>query len=497
MTSTGLVGTRANDESKGAFDYSDIHAKLLATYKSGKTKSIEYRKKQLSQFMLMLAENLDEWVAAIQTDLGRHRHMALFLGPAFALGAIQDFLDHLDEWSAKRVVEHDPAFIGPKGKAYHLPQPKGVCLNISAWNFPVAITVPITVAMIAAGNCVIVKPSEIAPSVAALYAKYMPKYLDPDAYACVCGGVPETTALLKLKYNHIAYTGNGFVGKIVMAAAAKHLTPCTLELGGKSPVIIGKGANLSSAVTRLLGAKGINNGQLCVSPDYVLLHESHEAAFYEAVTAELAKMYPDGSENSDSLAKIVNQRHWDRIAGLLADQPAENIFVGGVNKANRDTKVFPMTIVKNPAPESKILKEEIFGPLITIQTIASTEQAMDYINDRDEPLAMYIFDDDEAEVEKILYGTTSGMTCVNDAVAQAFNKTLKFGGIGASGMGGYYGKTGFDEFSHMRSVCERTSDLADDPIHGLRFPPYSAESAKIIENIALYGNPAGPPPADA
>jgi len=335
------------------------------------------------------------------------------------------------------------------------------------------VTAPL-VGAIAAGNCAVMKPSEVTVHTSAAIASILPRYLDTDAFAVVEGGVPETTELLEQRFDHVLYTGNERVAKIVMAAAAKHLTPVTLELGGKSPCLIDKSANLEVAASRIAWGKFINAGQTCVAPDHVLVHREVSAQFVEILARKIKEFYGDDPALSPDFCRIASERHTARFQQLLEGQ---KVHTGGqVDVAKR--YVAP-TIVLDPSPDSALMQEEIFGPVLPIVTVDEMHEAIKFVADRPKPLALYLFTKSKALEDAVLHRLSAGTVCVNDAVIFMVSPELPFGGIGNSGMGRYSGWYGFETFSHMKPVMKR-SFLFDAP---MRYPPYTEQKAKLLKMV--------------
>jgi len=333
------------------------------------------------------------------------------------------------------------------------------------------------VCIVAAGNCCVIKPSELASATEKLIATLIPRYLDNSAIAVVLGDIPETTALLKLQWDHIIYTGNGMVGKFVARRAAEHLTPITLELGGKSPVFVLPGANIKQAAKRVMSMKLLNAGQTCIAPDYVLVHESIQDAFLAECKTALQEFYGDDTKTKD-LGRIINVRHFNRIKKLMETSGGEVYSHGGT--PDEAVKYLPPTLVKNPRVDSGLMTEEIFGPVLPLLKIESLDKMIDYVNARDKPLALYIFGQN-GDVQEIIAKTSSGGVCVNDCCWHILTPYLPFGGVGASGMGKYHGKWGFEEFSHLRGVMYRATFL--DPPQ--RYPPYTETNTNMFQMVLI------------
>jgi aldehyde dehydrogenase (NAD+) len=327
---------------------------------------------------------------------------------------------------------------------------------------------------LAAGNCVLLKPSEISPNVSALLAKWLPKYLDRKAVQVMEGGVPETTALLRENWDHIFYTGNGTVGRIVMEAAAKHLTPVTLELGGKSPCIVDESADLDTAAKRIVYGKFFNAGQTCVAPDYVLVHEHVHDALINRMVSTIREFYGDDPQQSPDFARIVNERHHARLTRLLGHA---DVVTGGETDVS-DRYIAP-TILKNVKEDDAVMREEIFGPILPVISVPSVDSAITFVNRHAKPLALYIFARDRDAQDRVLAGTSAGGTTINHVWLHIGVHELPFGGVGESGMGAYHGRQSFETFSHRRSVLKKPT-LPDPPI---LFPPYSAQKLRWFKKL--------------
>jgi len=348
-------------------------------------------------------------------------------------------------------------------------------LIIGAWNYPVQLTLVPLIGAIAAWNCVVLKPSEVSPHTAQLLANILPKYLDKQAYRVVNGGVAETTTLLEQKFDHILYTGNGNVGKIVMRAAAAHLTPVTLELGGKSPAIVDSNVNIVNAARRIAWGRFMNAGQTCIAPDYVLIKSGLERPFIDAVKATLDEFYGKDVQKSHDYCRIVNKTHFNRLKKVIETAGGEKVIGGELNEEDR---FIPPTVILNPDENSSVLRDEIFGPILPIVPIKSIDEAIRYVNDRDKPLALYVFSKDKKVIEKVLSNTTSGGAVANDTLMHATVPELPFGGVGPSGVGAYHGKHSFELFSHKKAVMVK--DMGMEFLNDVRYPPYTPDKLKVI-----------------
>lgn len=453
-------------------DISPAVNQLHATFNSGVTKSLDWRATQLNALKAMLTEKESVFLDALKADLGKGEFEGFVSEVGFVIGEIDMALKNLKKWSKKRSVS-TPIAAQP-GSSYLLPEPLGTILVIGAWNYPVQLVLGPVVAALAAGNCVLIKPSEVSMNCSQAIAKYVPQYLSKDACTVVEGAVDETTELLKQRFDHILYTGGEGVAKIVMRAAAEHLTPVTLELGGKSPCIVDGSVNVDMVAARIAWSKWMNAGQTCVAPDYILVAESHADDLVTALKQKLVAFYGKKPKESQDYGRIVNQRHSTRLASYLENQ---NVVHGGATDI--ENRYIEPTLVMNPRFEDALMQEEIFGPILPIVTVPDINDAISIVNARPKPLAMYVFTKDQAFEDKVLSSISAGNVCVNDGMMFMANPHLPFGGVGNSGMGRYHGKFGFDTFSHLKAVIKRGVLL--DP--SLRYPPYTKLKLSIIKTL--------------
>ncbi len=449
---------------------SDVAAELRRTFDGGATRSIEWRDRQLAALGRLVSENADAFVAALQADLGKPTLEALTADLVMVTDSAKAARKSLKKWMAPRRVS-TPLQSQP-AKSWLQSEPLGVALIISPWNYPVQLLMLPVIGAVAAGNCVVMKPSEVTPHVSALVAELVPRYLDSKCFRVIEGGVAETTALLEQRFDHIFYTGNGAVGRIVMEAAARHLTPVTLELGGKSPCIVDKSANLEVAAKRIAWGKWMNAGQTCIAPDYVLVHEDVEAELVDKLANCVRAFYGEDPRESGDYARIVNSRHIKRLQSLLKE--SGDVVVGG--EVNEDERYFAPTILRNVPPESPVMSDEIFGPILPVLRVRDVDEAIAFVTSRDKPLALYAFTESQEIEAKILERTSSGGAAINATIFQASNPNLPFGGVGPSGTGSYHGKASFDTFSHQKSVLRKPTrfDLK------FLYPPYRPAMAKMI-----------------
>jgi aldehyde dehydrogenase (NAD+) len=348
----------------------------------------------------------------------------------------------------------------------------GVVLIISPWNYPLQLLLVPLVGAIAAGNCAVLKPSEITPAMSDLFARRLPNYVDRESIQVVEGGVAETTALLAERFDHIFYTGNGTVGRIVMEAAAKHLTPVTLELGGKSPCIVDQHTDLDVAAKRIIWGKFFNAGQTCVAPDYVLVQQAIEDALLARMKQTLVEFFGDDPSKSPDYGRIVNERHHQRLMKLLPG--SGEVVAGGVG--DEEKRYIAPTILRNVPADAPVMADEIFGPILPVLKYAGIDEAIARVNARPKPLALYLFTNDEEVQKRVLERTSSGGVTVNHTLLHLTVPALPFGGVGASGLGAYHGKFSFETFSHRKSVLIKPTWL------DLKFiyPPYDKTKRKLV-----------------
>ncbi|KAK4055968.1 Hexadecenal dehydrogenase [Microbotryomycetes sp. JL221] len=451
-----------------------VYDELQTLFKSHKTRQIEWRTNKLRLLKQLITENHSTLCDAVKADFGKpaYETAATELDPFVV--EISDAIKNVHKWAKPSKVSAGLQFALMRPTIYH--EPKGVALIIGAWNFPVLLVLQPLMAALSAGCPAIIKPSELASNTAATLAALVPKYLD-DCVKVVNGAVEQTTALLKLRFDHILYTGNGTVGRIVAEAAAKHLTPLTLELGGKSPVVVFDDANIETAGKRIIWGKYLNAGQICIAPDYVLCSKKTAPKLVEAMKKALAefskahKTAPgDTSEllESNRYTQIISERHFQRISKLLEETHGDVVIGGNTNEATR--RIEP-TVVTNVDAEDSLMSGEIFGPILPILACDSVQEMIDFINERDNPLALYVFTSNSSNFKLVLDSTRSGGIAQNDVIMHVAPFQLPFGGSGASGYGAYHGKRGFEEFSHHRSSV--SVPMWAEFALKFRYPPYS------------------------
>ena len=410
----------------------------------------EERKAKLARLKAAVEAHADEIVAAVREDTRKPEGEIRVTEVLNVLGNIQLNIDSLEDWM--KPTEVTPSK-NPNDKAMIVPEARGVCLILGPWNFPLGLTFGPLAAAVAAGNCCMVKLTDLCPATARIAGKIVREVFNENEVALFEGEVEVAQALLELPFNHIFFTGSTRVGKIVMAAAAKHLATVTLELGGKSPVIIDEGADIDKIAADLAGAKQFNGGQACICPDYVFVKEDQKDRLVEGFKAKVAEnLYAEGKINKESIAQIVNKGNFARVKGLVDDALAQGAkVVAGGELEEEDLTVHP-TMLTDVSPEMKILQEEIFAPVLPVMTYDDLDQVIEYIEARDKPLALYVYSKNENNVRKVLDRTSSGGVTVNGVFSHYLENRLPFGGVNGSGMGSYHGHFGFKAFSHERAV---------------------------------------------
>ncbi len=466
---TALDAARGSD-----LDAEELVRRLRSTFESGLTRAASWRRSQLAQMRRLLVESESELLDALRADLGKSATEAYTTEAGFVLGEIAHAERHLASWMRPEKVSL-PLKLRP-GRASIVSEPLGVTLVIAPWNYPVHLLLAPMVAALAAGNCVVGKPSEVTPHVSAALARLVPRYLDSRAVAIVEGGVEETTALLDQRWDHVFYTGNGRVGRVVMAAAARHLTPVTLELGGKSPAIVDRSADVRVAARRIAWGKFVNAGQTCVAPDHVLVHRDVESRLLDELVRAVRDFYGDDPSSSADYGRVVDDRHWRRLRALLDAGGYSSVVCGG--DGDEATRYLAPTILAGVDRDAAVMGEEIFGPILPVLAVDDVEDAIGVVRSGDKPLALYVFGDD-AVAERVLESTSSGGACVNATLLHLAVPDLPFGGVGESGSGAYHGRTGFDTFSHRKSVLQRRT--RPDP--SVMYPPYTRLKDRLLRRF--------------
>ncbi|XP_062198083.1 aldehyde dehydrogenase family 3 member H1-like [Phragmites australis] len=455
----------------------EVARELRASFAAGRTRPAEWRAAQLRALLRMTEEKEADICDALHADLAKPRMESYLHEISLAKSACKFALEGMKNWVKPEKV---PAAITTfPSTAQIVSEPLGVVLVISAWNYPFLLSIDPVIGAIAAGNAVVLKPSEIAPATSSMFAKLLPEYVDNSCIKVVEGGIPETTALLEQKWDKIFYTGNGTVGRIIMAAAAKHLTPVTLELGGKCPVIVDSDVDLDVAVKRIaVGKWGCNNGQACIAPDYVITTKSLAPELVDSFKRVLEMFYGKDPLQSADLSRIVNSKHFQRLTNLIEDKKVADKIVYGGQTDEKQLKIAPTVLFDVPL-DTALMTEEIFGPYLPIVTVENIKESIDFINSKTKPLATYLFTKNKKLQDEFVANVPAGGMLVNDVALHLANPHLPFGGVGDSGMGSYHGKFSFDCFSHKKSVLIRGFGGEATA----RYPPYTQEKQKILRGL--------------
>jgi len=476
-----------------ALDGHDDKANMLAILDKQKAAHIhdgapnaKQRIDRLNRAIGLLVDFQEEIEEALAKDFGhRSRDASRFTDVSSSIGALKHARKHVGKWMRPEKRKPEAPFGLMGGKAHIQFQPKGTIGIISPWNFPVNLTFAPLAGVLAAGNRALIKPSEFTEHTSALMARMFKQAFSEEEIAVFTGGPEVGAAFSGLPFDHLVFTGATSIAHHVMRAAAENLVPLTLELGGKSPVILGRSADMEKAAMRIMNGKTLNAGQICLAPDYAFVPKEKSGEFVQHVQNAVKTMFPDGLKDNDDYTSVINQRHYDRLQGYLADAREKGADVVEVNPADENFTQqphhkIPPTLVLNPTEDMAVMQEEIFGPILPIMEYSETRDALDYVNTHDRPLGLYYFGEDASEKETVLNGTTSGGVTVNDVVMHVVQEDLPFGGVGPSGMGSYHGHDGFLEFSHKKSVYTQTGL---EVILKMLRPPYSDKFRKQIKGM--------------
>lgn len=450
-------------------NYKSLVDSQLEYFNSNVTKDVNFRISQLNKLKDILKANkllLDE---AIYKDFKKSSFENYATELSLIFHEINLAVKKLKRWSRKTYVITNKA--NAIGSSYIIHEPLGVTLTIGAWNYPYQLSIAPVVAALAAGNTAIIKPSELALNSSKAMAKMINDNFEAKYLHVVEGGVEETTALLEEKFDKIFYTGSSNVGKIIMGAAAKHLTPVTLELGGKSPTFVFNDANLKITAKRLVWAKYLNGGQTCVAPDYILAEKGVKEKLINEIRNQIKDIHGKNPQNSEAFVRIINPRHFSRITKLI---DSSKVIIGG-NTDEPDLYIAP-TVLDNVTFDDEVMQEEIFGPILPIIEFDSLDWAIKKVKDNPKPLALYIFSSSKKNIKKVLHQVSFGGGAINDTIMHLANSNLPFGGVGNSGMGSYHGKAGFDSFSHHKSILNKSTLIEPS----IKYAPYSSWKSKLL-----------------
>jgi len=449
-----------------------VAARTRAAFAAGRTRPQAWRRAQLQAMVAMMGDNEAAILDALRADLGKPPVEGYLTDIGFVVTAVREMIRNLQRWNRTERVR-TPLTAGP-GRSRLVPEPLGTVLVIAPWNYPVQLLLVPAAGALAAGNAVVLKPSEVSAATSSLLAELVPRYLDTEAVALVPGGVAETTALLEHRWDHVFFTGNPTVARVVMAAAARHLTPVTLELGGKSPAIVDGSADLRVAARRIAWGKWLNAGQTCVAPDHVLVHESVHDRLLDELARAVGSFYGADPRTSGDYGRIVSDRHLARLVDLMG---GGRVVLGGEVVAS-ERYVAP-TVLVDPVEDSRLMTEEIFGPLLPVVPFRSLDEAVARVGDRPKPLALYVFARDRGAIDTVVARTSAGGVTVNGTILHLLNPHLPFGGVGDSGIGAYHGEAGVRLFQHRKPVLERT--VRPDP--ALVYPPLGRIKAAVLRRL--------------
>ena len=440
-----------------------------AYFQTHATIDIDYRLSMLKKLKDTIKKCEPQIRDALKTDLGKSETESYMCEIGLTLSELSYQISHLKRWARPRT--HRTGLANFHAHSFTVQEPYGCVLIMSPWNYPFMLCMEPLIGALAAGNCCIVKPSNYSPATSAVIAKILHEVFPEEYVAVVEGGRAENTELLNQRFDYIFFTGGVTVGKLVMEKASAHLTPVTLELGGKSPCIIDRTANLKIAAARLAFGKFLNCGQTCVAPDYVLIDRSVKDAFLPLLKEQITKMYGAQPLKNPNYGKIINRKHFERLLGLI--EPDKIILGGDFDEAA--LRIGP-TVLDNVTADAPVMQEEIFGPILPILTYDTPDEAQEFVTSREKPLAFYLFTNDKATEERFLKQVSFGGGCINDTIIHLATSEMGFGGVGNSGMGSYHGKKSFDTFSHEKSIVKKYCWL-DMP---MRYQPYKKAYLKLI-----------------
>jgi len=448
----------------------EVFTQQQAFFNSNKTKNVAFRIEQLIRFKKVLKENEALLYKAIYEDFGKSEFETYVTELSLLYHEINNCVKNIRKWSKREKVS--TGVMNFPAKSYIIPEPLGTTLVIGAWNYPYQLSLVPSITSLAAGNTVVLKPSELPARTSAVMAKLINDNFPSEYFCVVEGGVKETTELLEQKFDKLFFTGSTAVGKIVYQAAAKQLIPVTLELGGKSPTFVFGDANLKMTAKRIVWAKFLNAGQTCVAPDYVLVEKSIEGKFLEALKDEIGKYDKDSENRDENYLKIINTNNFDRLTRLLNK---DKLYFGG--KTNRKERFISPTILHNVSFEDEVMQEEIFGPILPVISFTELDKVIKRVKERPKPLSCYIYSKNRKVIDRLLKEISFGGGGVNDSLMHLSNSNLPFGGVGMSGIGSYHGKAGFVTFSHYKSILDKPFWFESN----IKYAPYSMKKLNLIK----------------
>ena len=453
-------------------DLTDLLHAQRKYFEEGNSLSLSKRLEALKRLQEAIREREPLIQKTLYLDLNKSKTEAYMTEVGMVLEELRFAIRHLASWSKARKVATPLAQF--PSKSYRIPEPYGVVLIMSPWNYPFQLTLSPLIGALAAGNCAVLKPSNYSPHTSQLIQELISSCFPPEYVCVVPGGREKNSALLKQKFDYIFFTGGVSVGKLVMQSAARHLTPVTLELGGKSPCLVDHTADLSLAARRIVFGKFLNAGQTCVAPDYILVEKAVKIPLLAALQNAISQFYGRNALYNPDYPKIINAKHFNRLQGLLAGQ---TVFCGG--KSRPDALKIEPTVLEDVSPESAAMREEIFGPLLPVLTLDSIDEMISFVRRRPKPLARYLFTSSQNTKRRVLRTLSFGGGCVNDTIIHLASTRLPFGGVGESGMGSYHGKKSFDTFTHYKSIVKKATWL-DLP---MRYPPYTDKKLQVIRKF--------------
>lgn len=452
---------------------------LRTSFHNGRTKSLDYREAQLKNLVRGMQELTPKFEDALKKDIGLSSFMTYMLSLSLCINDVNHTISNFRKWA--RALPADTSMtIGP-AKSYVLPEPYGVALVISAWNYPLYTLIPPAATAIAAGNCVILKPSEMAPATSKVVVELFEKYLDKNCYRVLEGKVEVSKAIIQEKFDVIVFTGSPEKGKLIAKAAAENLIPCVLELGGKSPTIVDRDANLDNAAMRIVQGRFMNAGQTCVAPDYCFAHKDIKAQFLQKIREYIIKFHGEDPSKDEHYARIINQDHTRRLKSYLDENHGGRVVFGG--QVDESQKYVAPTVIDCPNLDSKLMTEEIFGPILPVLEFSNIQDVIQFINQRDKPLALYYYGGLlSSNKKRIINETSSGAVMINDSIFHLLNSDLPFGGVGNSGYGTCHGLWGFNNVSHLKPVMEKIGGLNVFPFNA-RYPPYTSGKQNLVRTL--------------
>tara|TARA_B100001105_G_scaffold207435_1_gene171607 strand:+ start:23 stop:1393 length:1371 start_codon:yes stop_codon:yes gene_type:complete len=451
-------------------DISKIVNQQKSFFNSNSTKEVDLRIETLKKLKLILKENEDKLYTAIYDDFKKSKFETYLTELSLIYNELNDAIRNLKKWSKQKRVRTNLANF--PAKSYIIPEPLGTILVISAWNYPYQIALIPAISAIAAGNTVVIKPSEIPNNTSKVLAQLINANFNENHLTVIEGNVATTTELLQQKWDKIFFTGSTPVGKIIYKAAAENLTPVTLELGGKSPTFVLADCNIKITAKRIVWAKFLNAGQTCIAPDYLLVEKRVETKLLEALKKEIEDFYPHSKNINENYVQIVNERNFNRLSQLI---PTDKIYHGG--EVNPENRSIAPTLLRNIGFEDHIMQDEIFGPILPIIAFENLEDVIKKVKEKEKPLSLYIYSINKKVIKKILHEISFGGGAINESLVQMSNPNLPFGGVGASGIGNYHSKTGFDTFTHYKSILHKTSWLEPN----IKFTPFTELKSKILK----------------